>query len=409
MDRDFFETKSARLMNRLGIKRIPEILAQVEQAAELIEQTQPILSAILYNTAYLLQGTTHLVEHQQCQGETLANVESLLRQEQEALRAVRNQQTDLRQLLEQQQKQLDFFDEHLRAILQQTHTLEALERRSLEALERRSLEEREWQLSEGIIFQPAGKDQVEPELELMAHLYSYLPSRNALDIGANVGDASEYLLQSGYTVYAFEPSKSTYNQLLNRLQQWPNFRAQSVALGSKDGVQPLYFCKDLSGEDKYADLTLYSTLKLHPTPVDLQFASKVDVSVRSLTSLHASGEVPKEVGLVKIDTEGNDFEVILGMNSHRYPVVILEYWDREHVFGGADESSVSYLVKQMRMRQYPWHVVIYRTADNRISFYPNRTQSPGGTWGNIFFFQDYDVFCQALRWCSTSLPATHFR
>ena len=44
-----------------------------------------------------------------------------------------------------------------------------------------------------------------PEAGLMGFLYSYLPSRGALVIGAQTKSVSEDLLSSGYEVYAVEP------------------------------------------------------------------------------------------------------------------------------------------------------------------------------------------------------------
>ncbi|MCX6376601.1 MAG: hypothetical protein NTU88_11310, partial [Armatimonadetes bacterium] len=49
-----------------------------------------------------------------------------------------------------------------------------------------------------------------PETGLMDLLYSYLPTRKAIDVGAHTGDVSECLLRSGYEVYAFEPFPPVY-------------------------------------------------------------------------------------------------------------------------------------------------------------------------------------------------------
>jgi chromosome segregation ATPase len=45
----------------------------------------------------------------------------------------------------------------------------------------------------------------EPEYYLAAFLYNFLPNRVLLDVGANVGDFTEVVSDSGYQVYAFEP------------------------------------------------------------------------------------------------------------------------------------------------------------------------------------------------------------
>ncbi|MFM8308912.1 MAG: FkbM family methyltransferase, partial [Microcystis aeruginosa] len=70
------------------------------------------------------------------------------------------------------------------------------------------------------------------DIELMTYLYSYLPHRLALDIGANRGDVSSRLLQAGYQVYAFEPFPPVIDKLKNCLGDHPNFRLFPFALGS---------------------------------------------------------------------------------------------------------------------------------------------------------------------------------
>ncbi|MGC8714323.1 MAG: hypothetical protein ACP5RH_18205, partial [Leptodesmis sp.] len=42
------------------------------------------------------------------------------------------------------------------------------------------------------------ESDADPETRLMAYLYSYLPSRCAIDIGANIGEVSNKLLEAGY-------------------------------------------------------------------------------------------------------------------------------------------------------------------------------------------------------------------
>ncbi len=72
-----------------------------------------------------------------------------------------------------------------------------------------------------------------PEIGLMAFLYSHLPSHKALDIGAHEGTVSDYLLKSGYEVYAFEPFPDSYQRLVARLKDNPRFHPFNVALGSR--------------------------------------------------------------------------------------------------------------------------------------------------------------------------------
>lgn len=248
-----------------------------------------------------------------------------------------------------------------------------------------------------------------PEVGLMTHLYSYLPSRSVIDVGANRGDVSEYLLQGGYDVYAFEPFLPVFNNLCQRLKDFPNFHAYNFAIGSEDRVQDLYLATDFSDSGVYGNTDLYSSLIPHSFPEDLKFTDTVQVEVKTLSGLHQSSKLPPDIGLLKIDTEGADLEVIRGMGEHRYPVVSTEFWDEEHPFGrSASSNKLKDLVLTMKGLGYYWFIVIYRTKLHDISFYCNYPKSLRDSWGNVFFFQTYEIFAQALKWCSATLPQTYF-
>lgn len=251
-----------------------------------------------------------------------------------------------------------------------------------------------------------------PEIGLMTYLYAYLPSRNAVDVGANAGQVSARLLEAGYTVYAFEPFPPVFERLRERLGQNERFHALQLALGRDDRKMDLHIAKAVSGSARHDDTTLYNSLVQHPMLDDLFFdGTTVEVSVRSLESLWNASEIPEEIGLLKIDAEGYDLEVIRGMGPGRRPAVVLaEFWDASFVFGKAGAlNRLEELVSEMRRREYHWHIVIYRTEEGEaISFYCNQDRSVENSWGNAFFFQDYSVFKEALQWCSALLPPTYF-
>jgi FkbM family methyltransferase len=249
-----------------------------------------------------------------------------------------------------------------------------------------------------------------PEVGLMGHLYSFLPNRTCIDIGANLGEFSERLLQFGYKVYSFEPFPPVFDQLSKRLGANSEFRAYPYAIGAQNTKMPLHVVVDHSG-GQYDDPTLYSTLAPHAIMDGMTFTKSVDVPVKTLASLHESGEVPPNVDLVKIDTEGCDLDVIRGMGSIRYPVVSAEFWDPEYVCGRSGTSNrLDELANEMKSRGYHWFIVFYRVEGSySISFYCHRKQSVKKSWGNVFFFQDHSLFEKALNWCSAVLPETRFR
>jgi FkbM family methyltransferase len=243
----------------------------------------------------------------------------------------------------------------------------------------------------------------------MAHLYSFLPNRCAVDIGAHTGDVSEILLDAGFEVHAFEPCPQVFGRLHKRLRGRRGFYPHPWALGDADGTSALHVASDTSGKDVYGDSTRYNSLVQHAMPTDLAFTDSVEVAVRRLETLHSEAIIPAQVGLVKIDTEGFDLVVVRGMGPHRYPVVVCEYWDSQMPFGGSKGvHSLEDLVGEMRSRDYHWHIVFYRIFPHEeIRFYCNFPRSLEGAWGTAFFFQEYHVFSRARDWASTVFPPAY--
>jgi FkbM family methyltransferase len=250
-----------------------------------------------------------------------------------------------------------------------------------------------------------------PEIGLMAFLYSHLPSHKALDIGAHEGTVSDYLLKSGYEVYAFEPFPDSYQRLVARLKDNPRVHPFNVALGSRRQMMSLHTAVDLSANGIYDDATAFNSLAPHSMPDDLPFQGSVIVPVRTIADLHRKNDIPGDIGLVKIDTEGYDLEVIRGMEEHRYPVVGVEFWDAQIPFGRTGLLyTVESIVGEMRERGYAWHLVLYRIwGRQHTAYYSNHNHSVPHSWGNIYFFRDYGLFDHARQWCSAVLPGTYFK
>ncbi len=253
-------------------------------------------------------------------------------------------------------------------------------------------------------------DEEEPELGLVAHLGPLLPLRVAIDIGANVGKYSEALLEAGFEVHAFEPNPSVLAQLQTRLGARKKFTALGFALGARDGKLALHLLRDSSPERFWGDTSELATLTTHALPEALAYVDSIEVPVRTLDGLHQEGLVPAEVGFVKVDTEGFDLEVVRGMGSRRYPLLSVEFWDKELPFGGSGAlNGLPDLTAELQGRGYRWWIVIYRVfPEHTARFYCNVAKSIERSWGNAFFFQDYALFSEAERWCAAVLPRTYF-
>ncbi len=250
-----------------------------------------------------------------------------------------------------------------------------------------------------------------PEVGLMCYLYSHLPSRRMIDIGANIGETSQSLLKVGYEVYAFEPFPPIFRQLNERLGSDPNFHRFPFAIGECNKTDLFHIACDQSEKGIHKDSSLYNSLVKDSMPDDLPFVDTISVNVRSLVDLHDTQEIPSDIGLVKIDIKGYNIPILRGMGSYRYPVVIAEFRDTQFSFDrfGA-MNQLEELVQEMKTKNYNWYIVIYQVSGNHTpSFYCNYPQSVENSWGNVFFFQDYGIFSKALMWCSAVMSETYIQ
>lgn len=247
-----------------------------------------------------------------------------------------------------------------------------------------------------------------PEIGVLAYLAPAIADPIAIDVGANAGEVSARLLKAGYSVYAFEPYQPAFDKLAKRLGTDPNFHAFPFAIGPSDATRNLHIAKAVAGAEKY-DTSLFHSLVEHSLGADLTFDSVAPVTVRSIDSLRRSGEIPARSGILKIDTEGFDLEVIRGIGDANYPVVMTEYWDPAHVFGVSGHGSLPEIVAEMSRRGYGWYVVIYHLDEaGKISYYCNRDETISKSWGNAIFFRDHSLFARAVGWLEGVLRPTLF-
>jgi FkbM family methyltransferase len=248
-----------------------------------------------------------------------------------------------------------------------------------------------------------------PEISLLQYVSSYIDNRTAVDVGAHVGDVAKRLLDCGCRVYAFEPFPASFAALQDRLGDRADFTASPVAIGAADGEGQLNIAAATT-EAEGLDASLFHSLIDHPLGTSIQFADAFPVQVRSLASLRQTGEIPKQIGLLKVDAEGADIEVIKGLGEPDIPVVMTEYWDSEHAFGKGAHGHLAPTVELMRSMGYVWHVVIYHIDEQEtISYYFNHAHTMPGSWGNAIFFKERSLFARAAQWCEAALRPTLYQ
>lgn len=133
-----------------------------------------------------------------------------------------------------------------------------------------------------------------------------------IDVGANIGFMS-MALATKYNVVAFEPQSELFDLLDENVPE--NVRVYNVALGSKNGIAHM-------PKIRYGDKGNYGGVGI----VKNSGFGTVPVEMRTLDSFGFS-----DVGLIKIDVEGYELEVLKGAveTINKYSPVLYVEDDRE--------------------------------------------------------------------------------
>jgi len=134
------------------------------------------------------------------------------------------------------------------------------------------------------------------------------------DIGANIGIFSLYSAYYGATVHGFEPEQKNYlNYVLNKnINSFKNIIINKKAVGNKSGSTVLYLNESNAGT--------HTTVRNEIIYDDNSYGISVNKSeireeVVEIIKLDDYEKINERIKLIKIDTEGNEIDVLLGMKN----------------------------------------------------------------------------------------------
>jgi len=125
------------------------------------------------------------------------------------------------------------------------------------------------------------------------HLKSFMMTEKSfVDIGANVGVHTLSMAKKGVFVYAFEPSPNALETLYRLTKFFDNIEVFPYALGSKEGLVKVYL-----HDNSETDSMFFST----------DYTGVCEVKMKTLDDFNL-----KNIGIIKIDTEGFELHVLKG-------------------------------------------------------------------------------------------------
>jgi FkbM family methyltransferase len=230
----------------------------------------------------------------------------------------------------------------------------------------------------------------EPEFRFLARVIAKLDDRRVVDVGAERGSLVEAMLQAGATqVHAVEPAPDNVHELRERWTDDERVFVHACAAGETDGAAELRLASDPDGSPLSWG---HSLLQRRVTDV-IEWTKTIPVDVRSLGSMAVSGEIPGRVGIVKIDTEGNDLAVARGMGTMDADLVMVEHWTK--VTGSLGCTTVRIpcpwtpeeLVETMKARGFNHFACVLRHGEF-FTFKWNDANAEPEAFGNAIFIHD---------------------
>jgi FkbM family methyltransferase len=205
-----------------------------------------------------------------------------------------------------------------------------------------------------------------------------------IDVGSNIGTSAEFFLLSKWMVHCFEPDKDNFRIINNRFTKFSKIKSNNLAISNKSGSLKFYRSSVSDG--------INSLIKFHESH---NYEYKVDV-IRLDTYLKKNNI--KKIDFLKIDVEGNDFNVLksIDLNTVSPTIIMMEYENAKtknigikinDILEYLSNKNYNFLVSewfpiQRYGHNHKWKKV--HDINDFISVDPN-------SWGNIIAVKDYQL------------------
>ena len=188
----------------------------------------------------------------------------------------------------------------------------------------------------GMNYGNGGEFKESGELNAMKYIKEKLKSEKDItlfDVGANVGNYSKALNElfgDSATIHSFEPSKKTFERLVQTTSAIPKIISNNFGLSDKEGSLLLYTDKEGSG--------LASLYQREIEHHGISMSQSEEIKLSTIDSYCKNGNINR-IHFLKLDIEGNEFNALKGaaqmINNKKIDFIQFE-------FGGCNIDSRIY-------------------------------------------------------------------
>jgi FkbM family methyltransferase len=223
--------------------------------------------------------------------------------------------------------------------------------------------------------------QQDTELELLSLLLPYIENKVFLDIGAEKGGFAKFMFEHQFSGILFEPCPKHHEELKRIAGRHPAL-FYPYAIDSTDREADFFICVDENNETS----DYFHSLHYLPDDPNVNHQDRIRVDCRTLNSLMREGVVPKNPGLVKIDTEGNDLQTLKGMGELMPEIIVCEFLT-PGLYSGWEDAAPEGLIREAESLGFREYLAVKRyTGQELISMNP--AVFIDRQWGNLVFMNE---------------------
>lgn len=238
-------------------------------------------------------------------------------------------------------------------------------------------------------------DEVKIVFEYLKQFQIDSSNKVMFDVGGHAGGALYPFAKDGWKVHSFEPNPIMLKKLQENIKRW----------GLKDVITYSQALGDSEKKDVDFYLSSESTGISSVIPFHATHEKKYKVDIESVNSISSRIGIDK-INFLKIDVEGNDYNVLLGVDWKRNDpdVIVVEYEDaKTKVLNITMPDIVNYLItKGYEVKISEWLPIVKYGAEHTWSKFidqehMNEYNRQG--WGNLIAFKKFrsDLFATSVQ------------
>lgn len=221
----------------------------------------------------------------------------------------------------------------------------------------------------------------ETEVECIRLLLPYLTHQNFLDIGAEKGVFAKILIAHGLTGVFFEPLPK-HAKGLRALAESTNCKFFDCAIDDHNHEAEFHIACNADNEA----LDYFHSLQKLEHDHRVKHTKHIPVVCKTLNTLYSEGAIENQIGLVKIDTEGNDLNVLRGMDKISTEILMCEFF-MPGIYAGWEQGDPRLLLEEAKKLGFTHFVAIKRISTYELVSLDN-PHFFEKQWGNLIFLSD---------------------